>query len=268
MRHLKNIVVLFLALNPVGVVYAAAASNGAREVTLSFREAVRRAKPAVVYIEARTRARRGFRMGYEQASGSGVIIDAAKGYVVTAAHVIEDATEVVVRLEDGRQFIAKNIWGDRESDVGVVQIEADNLPQAAFGNSDALEVGDWVLAIGSPFGRALENSVSVGIVSAKGRRTGILGAMGIEDFIQTDAVINRGNSGGPLVNIDGEVIGINSNIISSTGMNAGLGFAVPSKLAQATVEQLTTTGRVARGYMGVSLASLTDLESSVAENIP
>jgi len=266
MSYVKWMVIL-LAATSFGLP-AVAADSQTGGLPVSFRDAVRKVKPAVVYIESTLRTSEGRYTGYGQASGSGVIIDAKKGYVLTAAHVIDGAIDVTVRLEDGRKFTANKLWTDAPSDVGLVQIEGEKLPEAVLGDSNDLEVGDWVLAIGSPFGRALENSVSAGIVSAKGRRTGILGEMGIEDFIQTDAVINRGNSGGPLVNINGEVVGINSNIISSTGMSAGLGFAVPSKLARTAIAQLTTDGKVVRGYMGVSLANLSEVDGSEVEEMP
>jgi S1-C subfamily serine protease len=268
MKYFRQVIMAILAMSFMSPVGLGAAGSDARNSSMGFRDAVKKVKPAVVYIESTMKVNEGFRYGYGQASGSGVIIDAKKGYVLTAAHVVDEAKVVTVRLEDGRKFTAKNVWGDAESDVGLVQIEAENLPEATLGDSDKLEVGDWVLAIGSPFGRVLENSVSAGIVSAKGRRTGVLGQMGVEDFIQTDAVINKGNSGGPLVNIDGEVVGINSNIISSTGMNAGLGFAVPSKMAKAALEQLTKGGKVVRGYMGVSLADFGEIDPAEAGKIP
>jgi serine protease Do len=264
MKSIRHIVIAVLAMGFITPAVAGAAES-ARNYSMGFRDAVKKVKPAVVYIESTVQVSQGFHAGYGKASGSGVIIDAKKGYVLTAAHVVDEAKEVTVRLEDGRKFTAKNVWGDIESDVGLVQIEAANLPEAKLGDSDELEVGDWVLAIGSPFGRVLENSVSAGIVSAKGRRTGVLGQMGVEDFIQTDAVINKGNSGGPLVNIDGEVVGINSNIISSTGMSAGLGFAVPSKLAKAAIAQLIKGGKVVRGYMGVSLADMGEMDTAAAK---
>jgi serine protease Do len=260
MTRFRQMAIAFVAMTLAGTAYGD--TNGAKALSLSFRDAVKKAKPAVVYIESTVPVDNGFYRWTSVASGSGVIIDAKKGYVLTAAHLIDEARKVTVRLEDGRKFTAKEKWADAQSDVGLLQIEADKLPEAKLGDSDQLEIGDWVLAIGSPFGRALENSVSAGIVSAKGRKTNVLGDMGIEDFIQTDAAINRGNSGGPLVNLDGEVVGINSNIISSTGMNAGLGFAVPSKLARTAVEQLIKGGRVARGYMGVGLKSLKELQES------
>jgi len=232
------------------------------QLYLSFRQVVKKVKPAVVYIEIET-------VPQGSAAGSGVIIDGQNGYVLTANHVVEQASQVKVRLGDGREFTTDDIRTDPTIDIAIVKIDADNLPQAQLGDSEQLEVGDWVLAIGSPFGRALENSVSAGIVSAKGRRTGILlGRVGIEDFIQTDAVINKGNSGGPLVNTKGKIVGINSSIISSTGLYAGLGFAVPSKLIKPTVEKLMTEGKVVRGWLGVTVVSLRDLDESRQEKLP
>jgi serine protease Do len=258
---------VFVTMSSLAVTSSADVAD-VKSLSMSFRDAVKKIKPAVVYIEATSPVSDGRRVALARASGSGVIIDAKKGYVLTAAHVIDESHEITVRLEDGREFTAKQKWTDTPADVGLLQIEGENLPQAKLGDSEKLEVGDWVLAIGSPFGRALENSVSAGIVSAKGRKTGVLGQMGIEDFIQTDAVINRGNSGGPLVNIDGEVVGINSNIISSTGMSAGLGFAVPSKLAIDAIEQFEKGGRVVRGYLGVTLSGIAELEPATADKLP
>jgi serine protease Do len=268
MRHFRQIMVVLVAAGLWQASLCGGAESEAKRMSLSFRDAVKKVKPAVVYIEAAMKTGEGYDTSYGKASGSGVIIDAKKGYILTAAHLVDEATEVEVRLEDGRKFTAKNTWADAAGDVGLVQIEGKDLPEASLGDSDKLEVGDWVLAIGSPFGRMLENSVSAGIVSAKGRKTGILGQMGIEDFIQTDAVINRGNSGGPLVNIDGEVVGINSNIISSTGMSAGLGFAVPSNMAKAVIGKLTREGKVVRGYMGVSLVGLDELDAAKLQKLP
>jgi serine protease Do len=145
--------------------------------------------------------------------------------------------------------------------------QGDSLPQINMGSSEEVAIGDWVLAMGSPLGKALVNSVSAGIVSGKGRKSGILGQLGIEDFLQTDAVINKGNSGGPLVNIKGEIVGINSNIISATGLSTGLGFAVPSDLAKDVVDTLIKEGTVVRGYLGVSVASFEALEDDVLEDI-
>ncbi len=235
--------------------------SGPEGLSLAFRQAVKKVRPAVVYIEVVRRGEGNLFGQKATGSGSGVIIDAKAGYVLTANHVVEGTTQVKVRLFDGRTFLGSDIRGDAQTDVAIVKIEAKNLPDAEFGDSDWLEVGDWVLAIGSPFGPRLENSVSAGIVSGKGRRTGILGSLGLEDYIQTDAVINRGNSGGPLVNIKGEIVGINSSIISSTGMYAGLGFAVPSNLANSVVEDLIKEGKVVRGWLGITMVSMKDAKS-------
>jgi serine protease Do len=239
----------------------------------SFRDVVKKCNPAVVYIEVAVEVKAPqinipwLRPGPEQApesqiqrgSGSGFIIDAENGYILTAAHVVKNAEEAVVHLPDGREFEIIDIMTDEQTDIALVTIDAENLPEIPLGDSDAMEIGDWVLAMGSPLGKSLENSVSVGIVSGKSRKTGILGSLGIEDFIQTDAVINRGNSGGPLVNVNGEVVGINSNIISSTGMNAGIGFAVPSNVAKRVIADLEEYGEVIRGWLGVTVASLSDV---------
>jgi serine protease Do len=241
-----------------GLVADTSTDSGPGQLSLAFRQAVKKVRPAVVYIEVVREGERDLFGLRATGSGSGVIIDAQAGYVLTANHVVEGVSKVKVRLSDGRIFSGSDIRGDPQTDIAVVKIEANDLPTAEFGDSDRLEVGDWVLAIGSPLGTRLENSVSAGIVSGKGRRTGILGSLGLEDYIQTDAVINRGNSGGPLVNIRGEVVGINSAIISSTGMYAGLGFAVPSNLIKPVVEELIKEGRVVRGWLGVTMVSLKD----------
>jgi serine protease Do len=236
------------------------AESEPERLSMAFRKAVKTVRPAVVYIEVTKEGERDLLGLRAMGSGSGVIIDSQGGYVLTANHVVEGTTKVKIRLFDGRTFSGSDIRGDAQTDVAIVKIEADNLPAAEFGDSDRLEVGDWVLAIGSPFGSRLENSVSAGIVSGKSRRTGILGSLGLEDYIQTDAVINKGNSGGPLVNIKGEIVGINSSIISSTGMYAGLGFAVPSNLVKSVVEKLIKEGKVVRGWLGITMVSMKDAE--------
>lgn len=181
--------------------------------------------------------------------GSGVIV-AADGYVLTNNHVISDADELQVELSDGRIFNANVIGSDKLSDVAVLKIEATNLVPARLGDSAAMQVGDWVLAIGSPFG--LEQTVTAGIVSATNRQTGII-AGGYEDFLQTDAAINPGNSGGPLVSLRGEIIGINTAINSRSGTNAGVGFAIPINMARRIMDDLRRDGRVVRGYLGAFL---------------
>ena len=191
--------------------------------------------------------------------GSGVIVNAKKGLILTNAHVIDLAKTVVVTLNDGRHFRAKPIGFDNESDIAVIQIDAKNLTAVPMGDSNGVQVGDFVAAIGSPFG--LNQSVSSGIVSAIHR--GDLGIEGLENFIQTDAPINVGNSGGALVNVQGKLIGINTALISNSGGNVGIGFAIPINMAQNIMQQLLKFGQVHRGLMGVLVQTLSpDLASA------
>jgi serine protease Do len=185
--------------------------------------------------------------------GSGFIID-PEGYIVTNHHVIADATEITVRLDDGRDFTADLVGSDPQTDLALLRIEAgDPLPYVSFGDSGRVRPGDNVIAVGNPFG--LGGTVTAGIVSAVARD---IQAGPYDEFIQIDAAINRGNSGGPLFNEEGEVIGVNTAIFSPTGVNVGIGFAVPSNLAQDIVSQLKETGRVERGWLGVQLQPMTD----------
>ena len=188
-------------------------------------------------------------------AGSGVIIDAEKGHVITNYHVIANADSVVVMLSDGRRYEAKVLGSDPETDISILKIEAADLTEMKLGNSDALRVGDPVFAIGNPLG--LSQSVTSGIVSALGRSG--LGIESYEDFIQTDASINRGNSGGALININGELIGINTAIIASGGNsgNIGIGFAIPVNMAAGITEQLLEQGHVRRGQLGIVIQALT-----------
>lgn len=188
-----------------------------------------------------------------QSLGSGVIVDASKGLVITNHHVIENADEVLVTLTDGRELTATVIGTDPDVDIAVIRIEAENLVALPWADSDVLRVGDFVVAIGNPFG--LGQTVTSGIVSALGRSG--LGIEEIEDFIQTDASINPGNSGGALVNLRGEVVGINTAIVGPSGGNVGIGFAIPSNLASDLMQQLVSDGQVRRGKLGVSLQELT-----------
>jgi serine protease Do len=189
--------------------------------------------------------------GFVFSSKNGLLSD--KTYILTNHHVVEGAEKIRVKFQDGRQFIANIIGTDPKSDVAVIEIKAGGLPALQWGDSSALEVGEWVLAMGNPFG--LSHTLTVGVVSAKGRTS--LGISDYEDFIQTDAAINPGNSGGPLVNLDGEVIGINTAILSGSGGYMGAGFAIPSSLAQSIAEQLIDNGEVVRGYLGVVIQDLT-----------
>jgi serine protease DegQ len=189
----------------------------------------------------------------KQSRGSGVIIDAQVGYVITNNHVIEEADEISVILHDGREFEAKLIGTDPETDIALLKINPENLTALSFANSDRLEVGDFVVAIGNPFG--LGQTVTSGIVSALGRSG--LGIEGYEDFIQTDASINPGNSGGALVNLEGKLIGINTAIIAPGGGNVGIGFAIPINMADQVVQHLKDYGEVKRGQLGISIQDLT-----------
>ena len=188
----------------------------------------------------------------DQSAGSGVIFD-ANGYIVTNNHVVEGAKQITVTLSDRREFPAKIIGADPKTDLAVVKIEARDLPALKWADYDKLQVGDVVLAIGSPFG--LSSTVTLGIISALGR--GNVGIADYEDFIQTDAAINPGNSGGALVNMNGELIGINTAIFSRTGGSEGIGFAIPSSIALDIVDSLTKTGKVVRGWMGVAIQEIT-----------
>lgn len=202
-----------------------------------------------------------------QGTGSGFIIS-ADGYIVTNNHVVEGADKVIVRLLDKRQFEAKVVGRDPQTDIGIIKIDAQDLPIATLGNSDDVRIGEWVLAVGNPLGEAFSFTVTAGIVSAKGR--GLNGLPGrtsysIMDFIQTDAVINPGNSGGPLVNVRGEVVGVNSAIASENGFYQGYGFAIPANLARVVGNQLIAEGRVRRSILGVSITDAGEEDAAYAE---
>jgi len=188
-----------------------------------------------------------------QSAGSGVIVDAKNGYIITNHHVVENASEITVTLLDNRSFSAKVVGSDEGADIAVLQAKQPNLVSMALGDSSKLEVGDYVVAIGNPFG--LQHTVTAGIVSALGR-TGI-NPDGYEDFIQTDASINPGNSGGALVNLRGELVGINSAILSGSGGNIGIGFAIPVNMAKGVMDQLIKYGQVKRGLLGVNIYDVT-----------
>ena len=231
----------------------------------SFVETAEKLTPSIVQITVLSKSKKNPHEGFEfffprnemprerQGGGSGVIIS-ADGYILTNNHVVEDATEVTVNLLDKRDFSAKVIGTDPLTDLAVIKIDAEDLPAAYLGDSDKLKVGQWVMAIGNPM--ALSSTVTAGIVSALGRSVNIIqDSYGVEDFIQTDAAINPGNSGGALVDLKGEVIGINSAIATNgmTGTYIGYGFAIPINIAKVVAEDLISSGKVKRGYVGVRI---------------
>src|SRR6266496_3316861 len=246
-------------------------------LSASFAEIARRVEPAVVNIETMTAApdmaekdepdkedqpsnnplldmfRRQVRRP-ARGVGSGFIIN-QKGYVLTNEHVVEGATRIIVGLQSGEKFRGKVVGIDEETDVAVIKIETSrDLPTVTLGDSNTAQVGDWVLAIGSPFG--LDQTVTAGIISKKERETPYFTSF--QRFLQTDAAINRGNSGGPLVNMRGEVIGVNSQIATSTGDYNGIGFALPANEAGFVYRQIVSQGKVRRGYLGITLESVRD----------
>jgi len=184
--------------------------------------------------------------------GSGIIVT-KEGHILTNSHVVRGATEVTVKLGDKREFAAKVVGTDPKTDLAILKIDGENLPYAELGDSDKIQVGEWVLAIGNPFG--LEQTVTAGIISAKGRAN--VGIADYEDFIQTDAAINPGNSGGPLVSMEGKVIGVNSAMVSRTGGYLGIGFAIPSNMAKAVMKALVSQGTVKRGWLGIYMLDFT-----------
>lgn len=252
------------------------AGNSEVPATLDFRFAAKRTTPGVVHIKTSYAPRQVSRndqynpfrdffgdqfapFGQQQpaeSSGSGVIIS-DDGYVVTNNHVIDDGDKIQVILADKQSYEAKVIGTDPSTDIALLKIDEKNLPFIAFGNSDSVEVGQWVLAVGNPFN--LESTVTAGIVSAKGRNINLLASRdtaAVESFIQTDAAVNPGNSGGALVNINGELIGINSAIATPTGTFAGYSFAVPVNIVSKVVNDLMKFGMVQRGFLGVQIATL------------
>ncbi len=196
------------------------------------------------------RAPRQFR---RQGQGSGFLIT-DDGYILTNSHVVGDADRIMVRLQDGRELEARRVGTDPRSEVAVIKIEAEDLPFLKLGDSDDLEIGEWVIAIGNPFG--LSATLTVGVVSAKGRSN--IGIAEYEDFIQTDAAINPGNSGGPLLNVDGKVVGINTAIFSRSGGYMGIGFAIPVNMVKTIKDQLVQTGKVTRGHIGIAIRDLSE----------
>jgi serine protease Do/serine protease DegQ len=263
-------------------VFTISAAVSAQATLPSFAPVISKASPAVVNIAVRGTVaaprhpffddpdfRRFFGQPRDRefrSAGSGVIVDARSGYIVTNAHVVKNASEITVTLVDDVELKAEIVGSDERSDVAVLSVKDAKLPaEMHLADSSRLQVGDFVIAIGNPFG--LQHTVTSGIVSALGR-TG-LSRDGVEDFIQTDAAINPGNSGGALVGLDGDLVGINSAILSGSGGNIGIGFAIPSNLVRSVMEQLIETGQVNRGQLGVMTLSLTpDFRKSLglAEN--
>jgi len=246
-----------------------------QDLSRAFIGVAKQIKPAVVNIDVVEKTKRssiqmpegfpqvpgfGQQPRRQKGTGSGVIIS-ADGYILTNNHVAGDAEQINVKLSDGREFKAKVVGKDSETDLAVVKIDAQNLSFARLGDSDRLEQGEWVIALGSPFG--LSQTMTAGIVSATGRDLGRVGGQ-FTNFIQTDASINPGNSGGPLINMQGEVVGINTLIFSQTGTSAGIGFAIPSNLATKIYAQLIKNGKVTRGYLGVSLQAISP---SIAKSV-
>ena len=230
-----------------------------------LRKVAKLVRPNVVHIEAQ-KARLGISGRPIQEAGSGVLISfKGKTYVLTNRHVIDNTPleSIKIKLADGRQLTPTREWNDPGTDVGVMAVSAEGLIPARLGNSDQVEIGDFVLAIGSPFG--LSHSVTYGIISAKGRHDLQLGNTGVQfqDFMQTDAAINPGNSGGPLISLHGEVIGINTAIASNSGTYEGVGFSIPINLAKNVARQLIETGQVSRAFLGVTLdASFTTADAA------
>jgi serine protease Do len=237
----------------------------ARSLSRVFNHAAQTIAPSVVHInqinDVMVQRGIGFfapmdRREMTTGAGSGVIVS-ADGYILTNNHVIENAKSLEIVTSDGRKLPGSVVGRDPATDLAVVKIEGTaSLSPAAFGDSDDLQVGDWVIAVGSPFGQ-FDNTVTAGIISAKGR-TGLAGPSdAYQDFIQTDAAINPGNSGGPLVNLEGKVVGINSQIATRSGGYEGLGFAIPSAIARPIMEMIVRTGRVERGWLGITMGELT-----------
>ncbi|MFK7760061.1 MAG: trypsin-like peptidase domain-containing protein [Phycisphaerales bacterium] len=228
------------------------------DLSLAFEHASEVIEQSVVHIITEQENRRGFRQ--QSGLGSGVIAD-TRGYILTNAHVVEGAAYIKVRMSDGRELKAELVGAFSETDVAVIKIEADNLVPAVFGDSEGIRVGQWVMAVGSPFG--FQQSVTAGIISAKGRGAvdmsasdAMMAPQRFQEFLQTDAAINPGNSGGPLVDLNGRVIGINTAILSRSGGNNGLGFAIPIDIASAVMNRIIENGRVDRGWLGVQMSGL------------
>jgi serine protease Do len=264
-------------LDPAAPAHAQPGVTGVTPELLSFADIAERVSPAVVTVSSEKRLRAGTGDGEQRmpqlpfgedffrflpnpredqrarGSGSGFIVE-SDGLILTNNHVVNGADKIVVLLQDGRELAGKIVGTDPKTDVALVRVEARGLPVVRLGDDTKLRVGEWVLAIGSPFGPHLEHSVTAGIISAKGRAS--VGIADYEDFLQTDAAINPGNSGGPLVNLRGEVIGVNTAIASRSGGYQGVGFAIPITMAKDIMDQLVAHGKVTRAWMGVSIQDL------------
>ncbi|MBM4113222.1 MAG: trypsin-like serine protease [Phycisphaerae bacterium] len=236
----------------------------ARNLSAAFRSVAKELAPSVVSVNTVDRPPydgqsgpiimpRGARLPDRQGKGSGVIVS-GDGFILTNLHVVRGSDEIMIRLTDRRELPASLVGVDPDTDLAVLKVEASDLIAARFGDSESIEIGDWVLALGNPFG--LEQSVTAGIISAKGRSG--MGLATYENFLQTDAAINPGNSGGPLVDLDGRVVGINTAISGPDGANHGIGFAIPASMAQRVVDELIEQGRVLRGWLGVSVGPVID----------
>ncbi|HEY3320496.1 MAG TPA: trypsin-like peptidase domain-containing protein [Planctomycetota bacterium] len=266
---------------PTRVIADTNGKKAANEQSLTFRAAAKAIAPSVVNITTvqRVRYAEGGGLSYNRLGvpfysppkikeglvprgvGSGFVFDAANGYVMTNAHVVAEGEAWVVRLSDRREVDAKLVGADTQTDIAVLKIDTKNMVGATLGDSSQLEVGDWVLAVGNPFG-LLDQTVTAGIISAKGRHG--MGISNYEDLLQTDAAINPGNSGGPLVNLNGEVIGVNTAIFSRSGGYQGIGFAIPILQAKKIAMRLVKTGNVTRGWMGVQVK---DVDSTEAKKL-
>ncbi len=269
------LLLIVTAFTPETVFAQESSRQHLESLSQAFRDVAKQVSPAVVYIsteqtikDQRTDQFREFfgdeffrrffgdtpqeREYKRRGLGSGFITN-SDGYILTNSHVVAEADKIKVTLADKREFEANIVGADPKSDVAVIKIEGENLPVVRIGDSNAIEVGDWAIAIGTPFG--LSQTVTAGIISAEGRSN--IGINDYEDFIQTDAAINPGNSGGPLVNIDGEVIGINTAIYSRSGGYQGIGFAIPINMARSIMDSLISKGRVVRGWLGVMIQPVT-----------
>src|SRR5262245_59043800 len=252
--------------------------NSAKQISQAFVEVAKRVTPSIVMIVNEEKLQNAMgddslrqffpddffnnffnftpeqREQVQRTLGSGVILS-SDGYIVTNNHVVDNSTKLQVTLPDGRRVTGKIVGKDAKTDLALVKVEADHLYPLSLGHDKDIEVGEWVMAVGSPFGEALNHTVTSGIISAKGRSN--VGIADYEDFLQTDAAINPGNSGGALVDLDGNLIGINTAILSSSGANAGIGFAIPVDMVRQITDQLKSQGHVVRGWLGVSIQALT-----------